>query len=126
MRRKPGALTEHESHLIKIAWWVSFLATIAIVAILGMVRSAQAATLSLGDPGAALASLQFETAAEEPDDDGEDTAEGEDEEERGAKGCEGRPPPCRQHPRSCHNLFDRELTVRRTSPVGLVFRSLPG
>jgi hypothetical protein len=85
MRRKPGALTEHESHVIRIAWWVSFLATIAIVAILGMVRSAQAATLPVGDPTGTLAALPFETAAEAED---EDDESGEAEEEREAEECD--------------------------------------
>jgi hypothetical protein len=42
MRRKPSAAAAHHAPTIRIAWWASFFATIALIAILGLARSAQA------------------------------------------------------------------------------------
>ena len=44
MRRRPAAADSEEAPAIRFAWWMSFFATIALVAILGLARSAQAAT----------------------------------------------------------------------------------
>jgi hypothetical protein len=42
MSRKPGRLPIAEAHATRVAWWAAFLATLALVALLGMARSAQA------------------------------------------------------------------------------------
>ena len=45
MRRKPAhRLVPAESHGARVAWWAAFVATIALIAILNFVRSAEAAT----------------------------------------------------------------------------------
>ncbi len=49
MRRKPIAAFGDEAHAARIAWWVSFLATLALIALLGFAKSAQALTVP-GDP----------------------------------------------------------------------------
>jgi hypothetical protein len=43
MQRKP--LAAHDAQLARFAWWTAFLATLTLVAILGLARSAQALTL---------------------------------------------------------------------------------
>jgi hypothetical protein len=73
MRRR-STLTEHEAHLARLAWWAAFLFTIAAIAVLGMVRSAQAAILTL-DPGSSTP-----LAVESADDEGEEPEAGEVEE----------------------------------------------
>lgn len=45
MRRKPGTLVDQDAQLARLAWWSAFLATLALVAVLGIARSAGAATL---------------------------------------------------------------------------------
>jgi hypothetical protein len=77
MRRKPVPLAARESHSIRFAWWVSFLATLALVALLGLARSAQAAAVT--DP--LLSAVVFPTAsdpeeeAETAEEDGEEVEE---------------------------------------------------
>lgn len=67
-------LAARESHTIRFAWWMSFLATLALIALLGLARSAQAE--SIADP--LLSAVAFPTA---PDEDEEaETSEQEDEE----------------------------------------------
>jgi hypothetical protein len=61
MRRKRGSLPDHEAHVARLAWWAAFLATIALVAILSMARSAQASRLPVAaDPGSAPAAPPFD------------------------------------------------------------------
>ena len=36
MRRKPGPLLDHDAHIARLAWWAAFLATLALIAILGI------------------------------------------------------------------------------------------
>jgi hypothetical protein len=85
MRRKPGALPDPESHAIRVAWWASFLATIALIAILGIVRSAQAAPVPIGGAALALVMAPTETSADSSADeeevDGEECEVEEDSEE---------------------------------------------
>jgi hypothetical protein len=52
MRRKLIAAVGSETHAVRLAWWASFLATLALIALLGLAKSAQA--LSLSDPGPGL------------------------------------------------------------------------
>src|SRR4029077_19925430 len=65
MRRKPEAFPNHDSHAVRLAWWASFFATIAVIAILGIVRSAQAEPAPLGGAALALAPSSFETSADD-------------------------------------------------------------
>jgi hypothetical protein len=79
VRRKPGTFPNQDphSHAVRVAWWASFLATIALVALLSFVRSAQAADLPvLAEPLSGQAS-PLEAAAEESDANGEEEVEGE-------------------------------------------------
>jgi hypothetical protein len=73
MRRKSGPrLAPVETHGARLAWWAAFAATIALVAILNLVRSAEAATLPV--PSLAAPSLlAFED--EEVEDEEEELAE---------------------------------------------------
>jgi hypothetical protein len=83
MRRKPVPLAARHSHTIRFAWWVSFLATLALVALLGLARSAQAETVA--DP--LLSALVLPTAPEEDEEaetaeeDGEEVVECETDED---------------------------------------------
>jgi hypothetical protein len=43
-------LVPAESHGTRVAWWAAFVATIALIAILNFVRSAEAATLAVAPP----------------------------------------------------------------------------
>lgn len=93
MRRKPVPALGNEAQAARIAWWVSFLATLALIALLGLAKSAQAATLPdpalppvLSAPteeeeGEAAASEDEEIEAEEC----EEEEAGECEEEEGVK-----------------------------------------
>jgi hypothetical protein len=85
MRRKPPVTASHDAHAARVAWWAAFLATVALVAILGLARSAQALTLPAASPVGPLAaapSLDEEEAEAE-------AAIGEDEaEELEAEECE--------------------------------------
>jgi len=80
MRRKPTAAAGDDTHAVRLAWWASFLATLALVALLGLAKSAQA--LTLPDPGAAP------VLAAPPDEDQEGEAEASEGEELEAEGCE--------------------------------------
>jgi len=85
MRRKP-ALTSHGVPATRVAWWASFAATLALVAILGLAKSAQAQTAAA--VGAAQTSLASASALdEELDIDGE--AEASEGEEVEFEECEG-------------------------------------
>ncbi len=75
MKRKRNSADLEEGQLIRLAWWASFFATVALIAILGLARSAQALTLPAGDPPA-TASV-FVPAEEE---ESEDEEEGENSE----------------------------------------------
>ena len=83
MKRKPSTANSEEAQLIRLAWWASFFATLALIAILGLARSAQALTLPTGGPLAAASAFvppeeeesegeeeefaECETAGEEPE-----------------------------------------------------------
>jgi hypothetical protein len=85
MRRRPAAATSPEAPAFRFAWWMSFFATIALVAILGLARSAQAATLpipGLPTPILGAAPADDEDEAETSEDDVEfEFEECEDEDE---------------------------------------------
>jgi hypothetical protein len=78
MRRKRSTADAEEAQLIRFAWWASFFATVALIVVLGLARSAQAMTVPSGDPLAATVALAT------PDDE----EESEDEEEFEFAECE--------------------------------------
>jgi hypothetical protein len=45
MRRKPTPTLDHDAQLARFAWWAAFFATLTLIAILGLARSAQAVTI---------------------------------------------------------------------------------
>jgi hypothetical protein len=53
MRRKPVPASERDAHAARVAWWAAFLATLAMVAVLGMAQSAQALGVPAAGEGAA-------------------------------------------------------------------------
>lgn len=73
MRRRHTSVASDEAIAIRFAWWVAFLATLTVVAVLGLARSAQALTVP-ASPGAAI----FAVSA--PDESAEDEAEASEEE----------------------------------------------
>jgi hypothetical protein len=94
MRHKPGLATP-DAHAARIAWWAAFLATVALIAILGLARSAQALTLPAGSAAAAIAGTT--PPAEWEDEEEAEASEGEEaeweeceaEDEAEAEECEG-------------------------------------
>jgi hypothetical protein len=85
--RKPAPSADREAHAVRIAWWVSFLATVALIAILGIAKSAQAATLAApSDPGTAAAA-HFHVEELEAEEEAEEELEAEECEE-GEEECE--------------------------------------
>jgi hypothetical protein len=94
MRRKSGIGGSEGPHAIRVAWWASFLATVVLLALLGVARSAQALTppKTAGPTAAGVSLPAGESEAEEEGEEGE--AEGEEceaeeaEEEFEAEECE--------------------------------------
>jgi hypothetical protein len=76
MRRKLSTVANHDAPATRIAWWASFGATLALVAILGLARSAQAIPVSPGTGTAAAAER-----VPPPDEEAEDEAEASEEDE---------------------------------------------
>lgn len=70
MKRKPSAVPTAEAHLIRFAWLASFLTTLALIAILGVVRSAEAMPMPPSAPTTSVLSS----------DSGEEESEAEEEE----------------------------------------------
>lgn len=85
MRRRPTTVDSQEAPAVRFAWWISFFATIALVAVLGLARSAQAVTLPVsGLPAPVLTAAADEEGAEEAEaseDEGFEFEICEDEEE---------------------------------------------
>ena len=89
MRRRVTAATNDEATAVRFAWWAAFSATLTLIAVLGIAKSAQALTVpSTGFPGpiAALAAspADEESEAEEAEifeDEGSGEECEEDEEE---------------------------------------------
>jgi hypothetical protein len=85
------------ARLARIAWFLSFAVTVAVIAGLLLVKSAQAATTPVADPPLAGVVLLAEEEEEdegfefEESDEGAEESEGEDEE--GSEGATGREPP---------------------------------
>jgi hypothetical protein len=45
MRRRPSAIASEEAAAVRFAWWIAFLATLTLIATLGLAKSAQAMTV---------------------------------------------------------------------------------
>ncbi len=99
MRRRPSPTADPEAQLTRFAWGIAFFATLTLVAVLGLARSAQAMTVPgvSGSPVAAALSASdgedFEDEAEASEEEdfeaGEcDEEEEECEEEDGESGAE--------------------------------------
>ena len=89
MSRKPGRLSIGEAHSVRMAWLTAFFATLVLVALLGVARSAQAATAPTGDlvPFDLIEELDGEEESESEE--GEEESEGScAEETEEVEGCE--------------------------------------
>jgi hypothetical protein len=84
MRQRSATATDHETHAVRIAWWASFLVTVALVAILGLAKSAQALTV----PAAGGDVTAIAAAPPPSDEEPEDEAEASEDEEFEAGECE--------------------------------------
>jgi hypothetical protein len=105
MRQKPGALPEQGAHAVRLAWWVSFFVTIALVAILGLARSAQAGAPPAGPPAAGATNPADQV--EESEEEGEELETCEEAEEEGEECAEEA---AREAPEACL-LRSAEATV---------------
>jgi hypothetical protein len=89
MKRKRSSAEIDEAQLIRLAWWASFFATVALIAILGLARSAEASILPAGDP---LATTSAFAPDEEEESEGEEEGENSEcefaEEEAEEEECE--------------------------------------
>jgi hypothetical protein len=74
MRRRSTAVASNEAAAIRFAWWAAFFATLTLIAVLGIVKSAQALTVPpTAVPGVAAApalALDEEDEAEASEDEG--------------------------------------------------------
>jgi hypothetical protein len=114
MRRRHSAHASDEAAAIRFAWWAAFFATLSLVAVLGLAKSAQALTLpgSNGPPAlitpAPLAAEESEDEAEASEDEGFEAEECEDGEE-----CEDETGPG-EAPQECL-LTSAQATVTATA-----------
>jgi hypothetical protein len=86
MRRRHSAHGGDEAAAIRFAWWAAFFATLSLVAVLGLAKSAQAMTLPGADAAAALVTPsptaeESEDEAEASEDEGFEDEECEEDEE---------------------------------------------
>lgn len=80
---------DHNARTVRLAWWASFLLTIALLAILGFARSAQAVALPGPNAGgAASAQALSDRGHDEPEDEDEFEAEASEGEEFDDWECE--------------------------------------
>jgi hypothetical protein len=128
MKRKRNSANLEEAQLIRLAWWASFLATVALIAILGFARSAQALTLPAGDPLAAASTFAPEEEADEEESESEEeeseSAECESEDEAEEEECEAEAAEEAEAPRECV-LASASATVTtstRSNKVRLAIR----
>jgi hypothetical protein len=90
MRRKPDIAESGDARTFRLAWWASFLATLALIAALGIARSAQALTLpptgtggtafAISPPSGESESEEEEFESEEEEFEAEECEVGEEEE----------------------------------------------
>lgn len=85
MRRRSALTASNDASATRFAWGASFFVTIALIAILGMARSAQALTVPV-TTGAATAALLPPPTDQEVE---EEVEPGEEEEELEVEECEG-------------------------------------
>jgi hypothetical protein len=90
MRRKHSAVGSDEAAAVRFAWWAAFFATLTLVAILGLAKSAQAVTVPAGG-GEALSAPAFF-----PDDEPEGEAEASEDEGVEDEACEAGPEECEE------------------------------
>jgi hypothetical protein len=92
MRRRHSAHSDDEAAAIRFAWWAAFFATLSLVAVLGLAKSAQAMTLPGTSAAAALltpappAAEESEDEAEASEDEGFEDEECEEDEEECEEG----------------------------------------
>ncbi len=111
MRRRVSAAATDEATAIRFAWWAAFFATLTLVVVLGIAKSAQALTVPpTGTPGTVAAPAP--SASEESEDEEAEASEGledaeceEDEEE-----CEEEVGDATEAPAECL-LSSAEATV---------------
>jgi hypothetical protein len=91
VQRKSSTPSSHVAPTTAVAWWAAFLATLALIALLGLAKSAQALTVSaptgLG-PATALGGAAEEEEDEAKDDEAEAGAEASEDDEAEAGDCE--------------------------------------
>ncbi|HEX4668862.1 MAG TPA: hypothetical protein VH275_02650 [Solirubrobacterales bacterium] len=80
-------MASHDAPAVRVAWWASFFATLTLIAILGLARSAQALTIPAND-GIAPAAERIPPPDEEAEDEAEASEEGEFEDEECEEGEE--------------------------------------
>jgi hypothetical protein len=79
VRRKPTPTIDHDAQLARIAWCAAFFATVTLIAILGLARSAQALTVpAVLTSAATTAPTQFE---DEDEAEADEEAEASEDEE---------------------------------------------
>jgi hypothetical protein len=82
MRRRVTAVATDEAAAIRFAWWAAFFATLTLIAVLGIAKSAQALTVPpTGTPGVVAA------PAPPPDEEFEDEAEASEDEGFEGENC---------------------------------------
>jgi hypothetical protein len=101
MRRRPPTLAPEDA-AVRFAWWAAFLATLTLIAVLGIAKSAQALTVPpAGAPGVVVAPApDLEDEAEDEVEVSEEDFEAEEECEEGEEECEDEAGPG-EAPREC-------------------------
>jgi hypothetical protein len=80
MRRRAAAATTDEAAAIRFAWWAAFFATLTLIVVLGIAKSAQALTVPpAGAPGTVAAPAP--PAYDESEDEEAEASEGVEDEE---------------------------------------------
>jgi len=82
MRRRVTAASD-EATAIRFAWWTAFFATLTLIAVLGIAKSAQALTVPFAGPPGIVAA-----PAPPPDEESEDEAEASEDEDFEFEECE--------------------------------------
>ena len=89
MERKPDTAEVEEAQALRFAWWASFIVTVALIALIGLARSAQATTLPASNPALAAFSFDEEEAEEEETEEEFESSECEfEEDEEAEEECE--------------------------------------
>ncbi len=118
MKRKPGIGGGEDPRAIRFAWWASFLATVALIALLGIARSAQALTppTATGPIPSAVSLPVDESESEEEEEEEEvEECEAEAEEEFEVEECGGGEEQGAEAPREC--VFSSAVATVSASTV---------